>query len=44
VSAPAPSLSQHQRSLTSLAEVVAGLKEGGGIDTPARDVLDQRSV
>jgi hypothetical protein len=42
VSAPlTPSLSQHQRSLTSLAEVVAGLKEGGGIDTHARDFLNQ---
>jgi hypothetical protein len=38
---PDASLSQHQLSLKSLAEVVAGLKGGAGIDTHARDFLDQ---
>jgi hypothetical protein len=42
--ATAPSdagLSPHQKSLKSLAEIVAGLKGGGGIDTHARDFLNQ---
>ena len=42
--ASAPSdtgLSQHQKSLKSLAEVVAGLKGGAGIETHARDFLNQ---
>jgi phospholipase C len=38
---PSASLSQHQRSLKSLAEVVAGLKGGAGIDTHARDFLNE---
>src|SRR5262249_19034227 len=38
---PDASLSQHQRSLKSLAEVVVGLKDGSGIDTHARDFLNQ---
>jgi hypothetical protein len=38
---PDSSLSQHQRSLKSLAEVVAGLEGSAGIDTHARDFLDQ---
>jgi hypothetical protein len=38
---PDASLSQHQRSLKSLAEVVVGLKGGAGIDRHARDFLNE---
>jgi phospholipase C len=41
VTVPDSSLSQHQLSLRSLAEVVAGLPGGAGVDTHARDFLNQ---
>ena len=39
---PVTNLSQHQRSLLSLAEVVADLGDRSGIDARARDFLDRR--